>query len=98
MELSSSRTVNSLLFCSIVFSLLHLLDLLVCLSPRHLHLSRFDEPTQPAVTMTESHTRCAIRGILQEPDVDVVERGMKPSLSCILPSFSLEKKKIEVLM
>jgi hypothetical protein len=23
---------------------------------------------------------------------------MKPSLSCILPSFSLEKKKIEVLM
>ena len=35
---------------------------------------------------------------MQEPDLDVVERGMKPSLSCFLPSFSLEKKKIEVLM
>ena len=48
---------NSLLFCSIVSSLLHLLDLLVCLSPRHFHLSRFDEATQSAVTMTESHTQ-----------------------------------------
>jgi len=53
MELSSSGKVNSLLFCSIVSSLL---VLLVCLSPRHFHLSRFDEATQSAVTMTESRT------------------------------------------
>ena len=28
-----------------------------------LKLSHFDEPTQLEVTMTQSHTRCAIRGI-----------------------------------
>jgi len=28
------------------------------------NLSRFDEPTSLAVTMTESHTRCASRGKL----------------------------------
>ncbi len=27
------------------------------------NLSRFDEPTQPGVTMTESRTRCAPRGM-----------------------------------
>src|SRR5438876_4308281 len=28
------------------------------------NLSRFDEPTPPGVTMTESHTRCASRGFI----------------------------------
>ena len=90
MELSSSRTVNSLLFCSIVSSLLHLLDLLVCLSPRHFHLSRFDEPTQPAVTMTESHTRCASRG-----KIDLV--GHLPTAHPQIPQDSSDRELSNVI-
>jgi len=33
-------------------------------APLPIKLNGFDEPTQPEVTMTESHTRCASHGVI----------------------------------
>ncbi len=62
MEPFSSIKANNLLFCSIVLQALAPLDPLIRYAPCLSNLSRFDEPTSPGVTMTESHTRCASRG------------------------------------
>jgi hypothetical protein len=57
MEFSSSRKVNNLLFCSIVSQALASLDPRIRPAPLPIKLNGFDEPTQPEVTMTESHTQ-----------------------------------------
>src|SRR5437879_4095447 len=62
MEFSSSRKVNNLLFCSIVSRALASLDPRIRPAPLPIKLNGFDEPTQPEVSMTESHTHCASRG------------------------------------
>jgi hypothetical protein len=41
------------------------------MQPPFQKLSRFDEPTSPQVTMTESHTRCVSRGKSHPADMDV---------------------------
>ena len=53
---------NNLLFCSNVPQALAPLAPRIRPAPFPLKLNRFDEATQPEVTMTESHSRCASRG------------------------------------
>ncbi len=56
--LASDYTLNLLTYCS--FSLFRPSLFLF-------NLYSFDEPPLPAVTMTESHTRCTTRGLLDSP-------------------------------
>src|SRR5260221_6667920 len=67
MEFSSSRKVNNLLFCSIVSRALASLDPRIRPAPLPIKLNGFDEPTQPEVSMTESHTHwCASRRLCKQ--------------------------------
>src|SRR5436190_6746824 len=66
-ELSSSKLAKNLLFCSIVPSPLVSLTPLIHQVSFTEELNSFDEPTQPAVSMTESRTaRCASCGHIEE--------------------------------
>jgi len=58
------------------------IPILACL----FNLSRFDEPTPPAVSMTESRTRCATRGHYGTILVDLEHRR----IATLLPERSVE--------
>jgi hypothetical protein len=85
MELSSSRKAHNLLFCSIVLQPPHLFDPLVRLAHPLSHLNRFDEATQLAVSMTESHTPHA------DPHLSEHALGSKLIFSSLIGDFGGKK-------